>query len=524
MSAYSVPSGERQWPALLPMTIAAALTAYTAIRYGYRWAETDTAAFVRAIRAIQDARTLTPEGAYPNGFGYQSIVITVMELTGLSMATLQLAILPFLSVIVALCAFLAMRALTGNAIIGGLASLLLFIQPEFLFVIQRGNHEKVTHIFLLSIVYLLVTSVIREHRLANMAALVVAYYVTVWALIVTNSFFASSFLVGLGLAVFGGVIALRLFRTAASEHHPAWRLRYTALATFILLFVFINYVYTPAQHGVALYQVMFEQVSEFLFGEEPSGGSPYTTIEASWVARWVYPILTSFSLAIVASAGLTWIWLARRFRRHSIPSQDRHLLILWLLTAAFALQVLISILVDYSGFLEANLQIRFLPVFMLFGIPLAVIGAVMAFQSSGAKVQRLAVVLAPSVVAFFAIVGVLKATNDPLVSNKWLFFSESEKQALIWVDSSVRGREVWTDIDERLRTMQDIHQPADPDQGNVFLTGDDQVAPYALSTDLTRGRMLRMGIPLPDSRQDDRIYDNGGAQVYHRVPETPYQP
>jgi hypothetical protein len=33
-----------------------------------------------------------------------------------------------------------------------------------------------------------------------------------------------------------------------------------------------------------------------------------------------------------------------------------------------------------------------------------------------------------------------------------------------------------------------------------------------------------MDIPLPDFRMDDRIYDNGSSQVFHRVPQTSYQP
>jgi hypothetical protein len=507
------------------MAVAAVLTFYTAIRYGYRWAETDSAAFIRAIRGVQSQQTIAPPNAYPNGFGYQTIVIALSEFTGLSIVTLQMAVLPFLSIVVALCAFLTMRALTGSTLVGGLASILLFIQPEFLFVIQRGNHEKVTHIFLLSLLYLIVLGCAGGRPYTHLVAYGVAYYLTLWALITTNSFFASSFVAAFGLVAFSGVVALRFARAKLADHRLLTRFRYTAIASFVLLFLFITYVYTPAEHGVALYQIMFEQVVSIFEPEQSTAASPYGTINATWSPPWAYPLLTSFTISIILVAGLTWLWMALRFRRCGVDSSERHLLVLWLFAAVFALQVLASLVIDYSGFLDANLQIRLLPVFMLVGVPMAVYGVVRVHRAAGPRAQRAMVTIAPVLVAFFALAGVLKATNDPLVSNKWLFFVEDEQQALAWVDERLNAREVWIDVDERLRTMQDIHQPVNPAHGNIYRTGFfEQPVPYVLRSDLMVRRMIRMDIPLPDFRMDDRIYDNGSSQVFHRVPQTSYQP
>ena len=525
MSAEVSRTQGSQWPAFFPMMVAAILTVYTAVRYGYRWAETDSAAFIRAIRSIQSEASIEPAHAYPNGFGYQSLVIAVSEFSGVSVVTLQLAVLPFLSIVVALAAFLAIRALTGSSVMGSVGAVLLLIQPEFLFVIQRGNHEKVTHILLLMLLYLIVRSTAREHHVLEQSGLVIAYYLTAWTLITTNSFFASTFVVGFGLVVLFALPALWFARTRPREHRPALRLPYTFLGTLILLFLFVTYVYPPAQHGVALYHIMVEQVSNVFFSDAPTSESPYAAIPRAWLPSWVYPILSSYTLAIGAAAGVTWLWLAVRFRKHGISQTERHLLYLWLFSAAFALVVIAAAVIDYSGFLEANLQIRLLPVFMLLAVPLGVYGAMSLYGRTQGLHRRALVAVAPVVIAFFAFVGILKATNDPIVSNQWLFFTAEEQRAVTWIDTQLNGREVWLDIDERLRVMQDIHQPADRTNGNMYFTGVlNQSAPYLLSTDVTERRMVRMNIPMMDFRETDRIYDNGTARVYHRVPSSPYQP
>src|SRR5690606_35060568 len=143
------------------------------------------------------------------------------------------------------------------------------------------------------------------------------------------------------------------------------------------------------------------------------------------------------------------------------------LLLLWLLAAAFAFEVLVSAVVDLSGFLGANLQIRLFPLFMLFGIPLVIVaGAELAGRINGPRARRVMTVAMVVLLSVFATTGVLKATNDPLVSNKWLFFTGNEQRALAWADSRLERQEIWQGFDERLQEMQKIYQPVDPVRGN----------------------------------------------------------
>jgi hypothetical protein len=42
-------------------------------------------------------------------------------------------------------------------------------------------------------------------------------------------------------------------------------------------------------------------------------------------------------------------------------------------------------------------------------------------------------------------------------------------------------------------------------------------------SEVIQRQSVRMNVP-PDISRTDRIYDNGSAAIYHRVPKTPYQP
>lgn len=529
-TALTVTNDKRLWPALLPVGYALAVTLYVALRYGYRWGEQDTGQFVDAIHHMLTEGTIAPSGgAYPHGYAYQAIATALVVVTGLDVTHVLLIVLPFLTLVTALIAFVAFRALTGNAFLGGLSALLLFIQPEFLFVIERGNHEKVSHTLVLMLVFLLVASLTRQLGVRVLAGFLVAFYLGAWALISTNSFFASSFMASLVLSLIGGSVMLWAARSATDERRAIRRLIYTILSCFALFFIFVVYIYAPARHNFSTFRTLIEKLSVLFLSFEPQN-NPYETISASagsaWIAVWIYPILTAFNWLIVAGAAAAWIWLAVRFQRQGVAREQRHLLLLWLLAGAFAFEVAISIAVDLSGFLGSNLQIRLFPLFMLFGIPLAMIAGIsLAGRIKGAWLRRSMAAVLVVLLGVFAISGVLKATLDPLVSNKWLFFTGSEQRALAWTDSQLERQEIWEGFDERLREMQIIHQPTDPSRANRYVINEAKESTrYIALSNVIQQQSVRLKTPAPNVQRSDQIYDNGATQIYHHVPETPYQP
>lgn len=528
MTAMRRQGHESSWPVLLPVGYALAVTIYVALRYGYRWGEQDTGQFMESIRGVIAAGSIAPTGAYAHGYGYQTIAAVLALVSGLTVSQVQIIVLPFLTLVIALIAFVAFRALTGKAFLAALSALLLFIQPEFVFVVERGNHEKVTHALVLMLVFLLAASLSRPRTMGMVVGFILAFYLGAWALIATNSFFASSFMVSLALALAGGLLTLWVSRSAALERGAMRRLVYTVLSCLALFFVFVVYVYAPARHNYGQFQTLIDKLSVLFLSFEPQG-KPYEAVGSStiaWVAPWVFPVLTAFNWLILAGSAIAWVWLAVRFKREGLMTGQRRLLLLWLLAAAFAFEVLISVIVDFSGFLGANLQIRLFPLFMLFGIPLVIVaGAELAGRINSVLARRTMTATMVVLLSVFATTGVLKATNDPLVSNKWLFFTGNEQQALVWADSRLERQEVWEGFDERLREMQKIYRPVDPANGNRFVIGRaGESTRYITMSDVIQRRSVRLNTPAPDTSGSDQIYDNGSAQIFHRVPRTPYQP
>jgi hypothetical protein len=60
--------------------------------------------------------------------------------------------------------------------------------------------------------------------------------------------------------------------------------------------------------------------------------------------------------------------------------------------------------------------------------------------------------------------------------------------------------------------------------GNNLVTGPyNPGAPSALHSSTQEANHTAWRFRLPPLLLDDRVYDNGDAQIYHRTPRTPFQ-
>jgi hypothetical protein len=257
--------------------------------------------------------------------------------------------------------------------------------------------------------------------------------------------------------------------------------------------------------------------------------------------------------------------------------QELPLFISWAFAAVIALQILLAILADTTGSFGSNVQLRLFPAFTLFAVPMVVTAPTLRHRvfnpstlrwlaaaaglvcaASVAMVLPAATIfIVPATIAVavavrilrakgkmelaqkavivtiftgFSLAALMKATNDPLVSNKWTFYSPAEYRGLNWAESQIpRDSLVWTEFDERLNTVARgyIDDTSVTTSQNHWVAGswaNSTRVRYFLVSDVTAARAARLAVPLPISDQDDRIYDNGRSRVFHRVPETPYQP
>ena len=124
---------------------------------------------------------------------------------------------------------------------------------------------------------------------------------------------------------------------------------------------------------------------------------------------------------------------------------------------------------------------------------------------------------------YFAVAGLLKASNEPVVSNRWTSCSVPELATIQWSDTHLQASSVWTGFDERIRVCSELRMGASPN-GNAWDAGAvDVESANALISDYIQLHAARLQLPLPELMTGFRIYDNGQVVIYHRRPATPYQ-
>lgn len=506
---------------LTAMTLVAG---YAAMRYGGLWGEVDTSAAATAIRAmVGEAQLIPRQVAYPNGYGFQALALSLVHLTGLSVAQLQILGGVLLAVWVVLPAWLAYRELTGSTRGATLATALILIQPEFLFPLLRGTHEKFTRGLMFLAIYLLVRSILARQQTRRFAAFLLAFYLVIYALITFNNLMAFSFIAALGLAVALSLAVRQVFGAHGDGSLATQRrLLYAIGISLLLAFLFTFYAYPPARHGLQIVQSIWDRLALLFLDVEETAVSPYTAVAAAWTSLPVYLLVSIANwllliLSFVLWTAQTWSW----WRKRAWPQEPRAIL-LWSLYGAFGFLGALSIAVDFSGAMASNLQHRVFPSFAMIAAPFVAAWFV-GRQDTRLLSSRLAQCVLTVLIAFLALVAVLKATNEPAVSNKWNFYTSPEFAALQWTDSDNPNGATWTEFDERLTAAIGICCTEEIDRSRLDSFQPRPGTRTYLISDVIRARSVRLGRPLPIAGDSLRVYDNGAAEIYRLRPRTPFQ-
>ena len=511
------------WLWFAPLLYVALAALYFVGRYGGRWAENDSAAFTEIIRDFLSEGRLVPSRGdfYPNGYTYQAVSAFLCAVTGLEVATLQQLVYPFLACLVVLPAWALYRELTGSARGALLATILLFTQPELLFVLLRSSHEKFTRILLLLCLYCLVRGFKTRDRPEVLAAYVGLFYLLAYGMIASNNLLAHSFV--LTVASTGMLGWLLGFRSAHLRQH-AWpllrRLTYVTLGSLLIVYLVLFYIYTPALHDLLVLRETSQQVSALVLDVEDRSTNAYSQVAAGWINLPTYFVLTLANWIILVASSLLWARQGWRLLWRKEAPESRTSWLLWLLYAAFAAQGALSVVADASGALGGNLQHRLFPSFAM--IAVAIVGQSLARWQPRYHRRRVERALA-FIISCIAILSMLKATNEPLLSNKWTFYGGEELALLGWSDDHLRASEIWTEFDERLTSASWTVRGKSPHQ-NSFVAFDPPVTTRTfMVSSITRLRAARLRRPVPVPPDALLVYDNGGAELYHLRPRTPYQ-
>ncbi|NDJ60134.1 MAG: hypothetical protein GYB67_03365 [Chloroflexi bacterium] len=537
-------AGPRTHLALVLLLIYA-LVVYAAmnLRFVGNWSENDTAVITRAIVSSGQADSIrNAEFPYSNGAGYIAIVMVLAEITGFSVQTLQLYIMPTIAALNVLVLFVGYRAVLRLPLVAMLAALFAYLQADFLWVTWRGSHEKITWMLVIGLVFLLARTFIMWNQTRIMARYTVLFYIVAFALISSNAFFASSFIVAIILSFVGGSVFFRLRQIAQREQaQPLMqhfgRLIYINVACIVLFYIFVFHLYPESISTLRGLRVLADQLALlFLNVEEQTVqtttaatlSAPVNYLRVSWLSTNVFLSVTIFSWLLLGFSALVWlVGLVNFLRRRVLAQHNLPLLFLWLLYPAFAAQVGGALIADRVAVFGANLQVRLFTPVMLMAIPLSALGVyfIIRYIHRFARPVRLVLFgLASLAVFWFSIAALFKSTNEPLLNNFWVFNVTPEQAAGDWAVQHLADTLVWTGSQERVATGLQLRYVDVPNDEVSFHAYSFRAGTrYFLFSDLEMAMRRRAAMSLPSFIDEQIVYDNGNTQIYYRRPVTPYE-
>lgn len=504
---------------------------YFVLRYLGLWVENDTAVFVRSITGLQDAGRLVYSRSYPHGYAYPVWASSLSDVLGVPVPELLQLYTPLLgTMFLATFAFSAYRRLLASDRLAMIAAAVLFLVPELVFSVSRGNHEKLTLSLTLLALLALVASFLEaagRARWGVFAAWVAVYYMTAYTLVSLNALFGSSFIVATTVVLLITTLLLRMesFRDAVPSG-AARRLALVVGTSWLLVALVMFYVYPQAGANLALLATTLERLSALLLTFSPSS-DPYQVGGTDWSSTRVYTLLSSFRWVLFVSSLLAWLVIsARVFRARAALTPNR--LFLLALYGAFGLQVALAIPVDFLGLAAgSNLQVRMYAYFVLLAAPMMMTGlrAVRKRLTGHSRIWKALRVAGALGIVIFAGLSILKSTLDPTVSNRWLFYRPSEVRALYFWDNVQTGDSIWMGPEDRLFFAYMLNFSQGRSNGNRFITSralPEEVS-SAIQSKIVIENTVAWDEDAPRALAGQLVYDNGVSGVRRRVPLTPFQ-
>ncbi len=511
---------------LLALAVSILIGLYPHIRYnGHLSGGGDAGRFAVWIASMQSQMTiLTSGGTYGNGYGYQALVVLSNHITGLDLGVFQTYLGTLLIVWTVFVAWLFYREITQSNLATGLAMFILLAQPELLFALLRGTHEKFSRGLMFLCLYLLVRSILARRQLRLFVSFLLAFYLAGYALISFNNLLAISFIAALALALALSLFIRQLNR-ARPDNNSATRRRllYAVLILLVLAFIFTFYAYPPARKGIVIAESATDRLALLFLDVEEATENPYQTISTSWISLPVYLLVSIANWLLLAISFMLWSAQSHSWWRcHTWPDEPRDLL-LWSLYGSFGFLGALSIAVDVSGAMSArNIQHRVFPSFAMIAAPV-VANWVVRRQEFRPVARRLVYGMLVAGIALLSLVALAKSSNEPLLSNKWSFYSPNEFKAVDWTLTTNPNAPTWISYDERLRAA--IHNccPWEVEETLLDAWRPEPGTRNYLMSNVIRARAKRSNLSLPIEGDSLRVYDNGSAEIYRLRPRTPFQ-
>ena len=370
--------------------------------------------------------------------------------------------------------------------------------------------------------YLLLRSM-RSRTTRLTAMLVACFYLCAYALISFNTFLATSFILAIMLALGLAWLVHRMAPRNMQTGKPvAFKLTYVVISLLVIAFIFTFYAYPPAVNQLSILKYFVDRLALLTMQVEATAGNPYQVVNNGWVSMPVYYLVSSANWILLGVSLILWLKMSYRWLIKRDTQPQRHEIMLWALYASFAFLGAFSILLDVSQALSSNMQVRIYPSFAMIAAPL--VGAWLATLRPSTNLRR-KLSWAGASIAFgcLMMLSVIKATNEPLLSNYWSFYTPTERQAVAWAEQNLKQGSLWVGTWARVADGYTIRENGRPIDINLNAWVLNLSTDNYMVSDLESLYAQRIGSQLPIQFDSFLTYDNGLAQIYHRRPVTVYQ-
>lgn len=418
---------------------------YILARFDFNWLSGDAAIFTKIIQGVQQAGQIQGGINYPYGFGYQVLAVFWSATTSITVVNLQIFIFPVAGVLPTLLAYVLFARFLSDRRAALVGAYLFGIQSDVLFTTYRSTHEKFTWTLMIVVLLLFLLAVgetAARKPLASIFGVTLAMYASLLSLFSLNLFFSNTFLLIL-------IIGLVVGWLTRNRMDPRWmrRLAYVCTLGMVLFFGFIIYVYDPAAEYLRGLGSYGRIILTALFSLESQTTPQYQYVVASWPSIYVWLALTAATWLILGVASYTLILHVLSRRKRSAEPRFRFLNYLFL---AAVLVTAGGIVADRFGGYSSNLELRLVPVMMIFATPLAGHEIARWSRQRTRVPARTKMICVAMVLVLLTPLSVAKASLEPTVTTVRSYVTPGERAALTWILQAEFTSPIWTDPSGRM--------------------------------------------------------------------------
>lgn len=481
---------------------------YFIFRYSGRWIEWDSGFMVKAIQSVFDQGTIVPAIVYPNGFGSQVIASFFINILNITVQEYSIFLHPIITTIYVFIAYLTFLEFSKDESVALLSTFLISLQPEIFWTSSRNTHEGFTYLMIFISTYALVKTLDTDIKLSKFVSYVFIYYISILCLITLNIFFASSFSISLLFVYILGYVASR--KTQAYINFR--RLIYSSGIFIILIFYFMFFIYQPAESFFISSINFIDKITKLLSIVESQSTPQYTYIFTMWKDPYIWFFLSLFNWTVAALSFTMYLKLLKSFLNTKRPIYSPGLLVLLFSYTALSFLLVVYIIADrFHGF-GSNIELRIFPVLMIYATPLASMLILKNLNSHLISQRKKIFVKFCLILILLLFVGnsLLKGTNDPSVSNKWMYYSLQEEYGIIWIDNYLCEKSIWADFDDRLLDVYNLKTDANSYRKVGFGNSN---AEYIFVSGIIEKRAQIVNYPIPQYNNSRLIYNNGDVKI-----------